>query len=148
MLPLIIICALGGFSLATFIYFKKKQPKPLICPIGHSCDPVVRSSYSHFMGIPVEVSGILYYLLIVLSYSALAMYPAMKTGWVELALVGFSGAAFLFSVYLTSVQAFILKEWCTWCLMSALLCMIIFFSTLQLSGVGVLGVLGELGIRN
>ncbi len=135
-LAIIILCALGGFSLALYIHFKKKQPAPL-CPIGHSCDPVVHSDYSRFMHIPVEILGILYYFLILLCYSLLVMYPSMKTGMVEATLLLISGLAFLFSVYLTAVQAFILKEWCTWCLFSATLCAIIFFTSLTLSNAGV-----------
>ncbi len=134
---IIILCALTGFSIALFIHFKKKQPAPLVCPIGHSCDPVVHSDYSRFMHIPVEILGILYYSLLLLCYSLLVMYPSMKTEAVEMTLLVVSGFAFLFSVYLTAVQAFILKEWCTWCLFSATLCAIIFFTSFTLSNTGV-----------
>ncbi len=132
-LAIILLCALGGLSLAIFIHFKKKQPESLLCPIGHSCDPVVHSDYSRFCCIPVELLGTLYYFLILVSYSLLFMYPAMKTESVEMVLLAVSGLAFLFSIYLTGVQAFILKEWCTWCLFSATLCAIIFFTTLTVS---------------
>ena len=40
--------------------------------------------------------------------------------------------ATLFSFYLTYIQASKLKEWCTWCLISALLCSIIFLASLAL----------------
>ncbi len=132
-LMLIILCALTGFSIALYIHFKKKEPKPLICPIGHSCDPVVRSDYSRFMCIPVEWLGILYYFLVLLAYFLLALHPALHTEAVQVFLLVVSGLAFLFSAYLTGVQAFILKEWCSWCLFSATLCAIIFFTTLTLS---------------
>lgn len=130
----IILCAFCGLLLATFIHFKKRHGVPLICPIGHSCDPVVHSDYSKFMHVPVEVLGVLYYLLIAVGYSLFAMYPSMKTGGVEIALLGISAFAFLFSIYLTAVQAFILREWCTWCLISALFCATIFLAALNLLG--------------
>ncbi|MDO8620335.1 MAG: vitamin K epoxide reductase family protein, partial [bacterium] len=143
---------LGGFSLALYIHFKKKQPAPLVCPIGHSCDPVVHSDYSRFMNIPVEILGVLYYLVVLVCYSLLFMYPWWKTGWMEVGLLSLSGVAFLFSVYLTAVQAFILKEWCSWCLFSAMLCAIIFFTTFAIADPELLpvllyGVLSELGIN-
>src|SRR3989338_2229199 len=108
---LIIFCSLCGFALAVFIHFKKRRPKPLICPIGHSCDPVVRSDYSRILGIHIEILGALYYLITLISYLALVMYPDLRTGWLSLGLLSFSAFAFLFSLYLTGVQAFILKEW-------------------------------------
>ena len=130
---LIILSALGGLSLATYIHFKKKEPKPLVCPIGHSCDPVVHSDYSRFMRIPVELLGIAYYSIILISYSLLFTYPEIKTPVTETVLLAISGIAFLFSAYLTGVQAFVLKEWCTWCLISASLCVLIFSFSLWLS---------------
>lgn len=41
-------------------------------------------------------------------------------------LLGLSLVAFLFSAYLTFIQAFTLRQWCTWCLISAGLCTLIF----------------------
>ncbi len=130
----IIFSTLCGFLLATFIHFKKRGRKPLVCPIGHLCDPVVRSDYSRLLGIPVEVLGMLYYLLILLCYSLFLIFPVLKESGLGSILVGISALAFLFSLYLTAVQAFILREWCTWCLISATLCAIIFFTGLGLSG--------------
>lgn len=142
---LIILSALGGLSLATYIHFKKKEPKPLVCPIGHSCDPVVHSDYSRFMRIPVELLGIAYYSIILISYSLLFTYPEVKTPATETSLLAVSGTAFLFSAYLTGVQAFVLKEWCTWCLISATLCTIIFFISFSVSGAEVMMLFLKIG---
>lgn len=127
----IIICAVCGFLLATFIYSKKKSRVPLICPMGHSCDPVVHSDYAQFFGIPVEVFGALYYGLVTVSYGLILLYPSLYSGLFALVLLSLSALAFLFSLYLTSVQAFVLKEWCTWCLISAALCVAIFLLGLR-----------------
>lgn len=143
MLPVVIMfCSWSGLALATFIHFKKKQQKPLVCPIGHSCDPVVHSDYSRFMKMPVEVLGILYYLIVLLSYLAFTMNLALRPAWSGPLLLCISSLAFIFSAYLTAVQAFVLKEWCTWCLISAFLCTVILLSSLQLSGVDVMGFIG------
>lgn len=133
---IIIACAFGGLSLAAFIHFKKRLHTPLVCPIGHSCDPVVHSDYSRFMDIPVEILGVLYYTIIVVAYGATLAVPALHSGMLGVALLGLSAAAFLFSLYLTAVQAFILKEWCSWCLISAMFCAVIFFVGLKLAGGG------------
>ncbi|MDO8564674.1 MAG: vitamin K epoxide reductase family protein [bacterium] len=128
----IILCSFGGLCLAAFIYFKKRQPKPLVCPIGHSCDPVVHSDYSRFMTVPVEILGIGYYAIIAAAYAATVAIPALHSGVLGTSLLGLSAVALLFSLYLTAIQAFVLKEWCTWCLISAGLCAIIFFTGLML----------------
>lgn len=133
---LLISCAVGGFLLAAFIHFKKKMSTPLVCPIGHSCDPVVHSDYSRFLGVPVEILGMGYYFLILLYYSLFSIFPASGESELEFIFIGVSTLAFMFSAYLTAVQAFILKEWCTWCLISAALCTVIFLAGLRLAGVG------------
>ncbi len=131
---LLIACAFGGLSLAAFIHFKKRLHTPLVCPIGHSCDPVVHSDYSRFMDIPVEILGVIYYTIIVVAYAATLMVPSLHSDLLGILLLGLSAAAFLFSLYLTAVQAFILREWCTWCLISATFCAVIFFVGLKLAG--------------
>lgn len=130
----LIACAFCGLSLAAFIHFKKRLHTPLVCPIGHSCDPVVHSDYARFMDMPVEILGVLYYTIIVIAYAATLMVPTLHSGLLGTLLLGLSALAFLFSLYLTAVQAFILKEWCSWCLISATLCASIFFMGLKLAG--------------
>lgn len=132
---ILIFCALGGLSLAAFIHFKKQMHHPIVCPIGHSCDPVVHSEYSRIMDIPVEILGVIYYTIIVVVYAATLAYPTLKSDILTLPILGLTTAAFLFSLYLTSVQAFILRQWCTWCLISASLCAVIFFLGFKLSGI-------------
>jgi len=129
----IIATALCGLLIAAYIHFKKNLHHPLVCPIGHSCDPVVHSKYSRFMDVPVELLGLIYYMLVVVSYTLTLAYPALSGSLLITILLYCSGGAFFFSLYLTAVQAFILKEWCTWCLISATLCALIFFFGLMLS---------------
>lgn len=131
----LIACALSGLSLAVFIHFKKRLHTPLLCPIGHSCNPVVHSDYSRFMDIPVEILGVIYYTIIVVAYAAMFMVPTLHSDLSGAFLLGLSAVAFFFSLYLTAVQAFILREWCTWCLISATLCAVIFLMGLKLAGV-------------
>ena len=148
MLPaVIIVCALCGLSLAAFIRMKKKLAKPLICPIGHSCDPVVHSDYSRFLHIPVEIFGILYYATIAIAYTATFAIPSLRSDLLTIFLLSLSTIALCFSLYLTAVQAFVLREWCTWCLLSAFLCAFILFFSL-LSADVTIGTLASFFISN
>lgn len=111
------LIAIAGFALATYIHFHKRTATPLVCPIGHHCDAVIHSDYSTFIGFPVEVLGMVYYALIVAGYWMFRAHTAFQI---------LSGAAFGFSLYLVAVQIFVLRQWCTWCLLSAALCTSIF----------------------
>lgn len=128
---IILIFAAGfGFFVSWYIRHKKLARERMVCYLGSNCDNIVHSQYSVFLGVPVEVLGMIYYSLLALSHGILVAVPAFATPSVIFALLAATSAAFLFSMYLIFIQAFTLKEFCTWCLVSAGLCTIIFFSAI------------------
>lgn len=127
-------CASLGIILSFNIHVKKKSKSPLVCPLKFHCDTVVHSDYSTFLHIPLEYLGMFYYSLIFSSYVFLFLNPALSAFKnFSLSLIFLTTFAFFFSMYLTALQAFVLKQWCSWCLISAGLCSIIFFSAVQTS---------------
>lgn len=116
---LIVAAALIGLTITINIYKKKHKKKVLVCPFGADCDSVITSDFSSFMGIGLEIYGMLYYGLIAVAYSSLILFPVLQSEMIMFVLTGLSIGAFLFSLYLTFVQAFLIKTWCSWCLMSA-----------------------------
>ncbi len=122
--------ALFGFFIAFHIYEKKKAKAPLICPLRSNCNLVIHSDYSLFCGVRVEILGILYYTTVIFYHLAVLFFPFYVLHFVTLFSLALSTFAFLFSMYLTGVQAFILKEWCVWCLTSAFLSSLIFIVTI------------------
>lgn len=123
---IIIFSALGGLSLSFHIGSKKHKQHHLVCPFGHDCDSVVQSKYSKFLGIPVEIIGILYYATVATTYAVSLAFPGFLFFHVVYIVLALTAIAFAFSLYLTFIQAFILKQWCTWCLISAGFCAVIF----------------------
>jgi uncharacterized membrane protein len=124
----IIFLAFGGFLIARYIYHHKKNVKEaLVCPLKANCDTVIHSDYSMILGIPVEVLGMFYYAGTAVAYGWVVIFPELSTPLILSGLLFASICAFLFSIYLTCIQAFALKNWCTWCIISAFLCATIFF---------------------
>ncbi len=136
---IILILGVFGFFVAKHIYNHKTKNTPLVCMVGFDCHTVVHSDYSRFLGIRVEILGMMYYVFIALSYTALFFLPnffPMMTAQDGLTpdtvlmfikmLPFLSLIAFIFSVYLIAVQIFILKKGCSWCIVSALISTIIF----------------------
>lgn len=122
---LTVTVALGGFALAGYIYKTKAKQENLVCPLDGSCDAVVTSKYSKFVGVPVELLGVLYYGFTTILYLLFFFQIIPYTTGLSLVsvLLGLSGG--LFSLYLISVQAFTLRQWCTWCVGSAFLSLLI-----------------------
>jgi uncharacterized membrane protein len=131
---LICFFAALGFGLAFYIYLKKHTKKPIVCPLKGHCDSVVHSEYSKLLGVPLEILGMFYYLIIFISYGVFIFLSDIRAhNFFALGVVFITGIAFFFSLYLTAIQALVLKAWCTWCLGSAVLCTLIFLGVVQLS---------------
>ncbi|MEY2641157.1 MAG: hypothetical protein RL150_550 [Candidatus Parcubacteria bacterium] len=131
---LILVAALIGLSITVNIYKQKHEKKPLVCPFGADCHTVVTSQFSSFLGIGLELYGAAYYSLVILTYATFILFPGTVTPWSMFIATGATIGAFLFSLYLTFVQAFLIKSWCSWCLMSAGVSTSIFiFTMIELS---------------
>jgi len=134
-----------GFLIAFYIARQKRRVHPVKCPMRGHCDTVVTSEYSRFFHVPVEYLGIFYYSFIFFSYLAFLLMPQFKYEHVLFTffILSLSLAAFLFSIYLTFIQAFLLRQFCTWCLVSAGICTVIFISAVNGSAFEFLPFLAE-----
>lgn len=126
-----IVLGLIGFSVALNICCKKRSQKPMICPLNMKCEQVLYSRYAKFLGIPLEFLGMLYYSLVIASYAIFLFFPFLKNPFFVSSVFLMSLGGFIFSLYLIFIQAFKLKEWCSWCLASAAISSTIFFLVLQ-----------------
>jgi uncharacterized membrane protein len=124
----VVFLALVGLTLAFYIHHKKAVREKFICPAGFDCETVIYSKYSKFLGVPVEDIGIIYYLVVAFSYATFLLFPQWDSESFSFTILSITTLAFIFSVYLTYIQAVLLKEWCTWCLLSAKLCTLIFIA--------------------
>lgn len=140
---IIIFTAFAGFMLAFYIRHKKASQEVLVCPLDGKCEEVVHSEYSKFFGIPLEVIGMIYYALVGISYAIFVVSPIFYSSLAIFLIFGATITAFLFSLYLTFIQAFVLKKWCTWCLVSAGFCTVIFVSALIGSSVNFIDLLAD-----
>ncbi len=138
-----IFAAFAGFSIASYIRNKKRNNQHLVCHVGSDCSAVVHSDFSKFFGIPVELLGMLYYGLTAIGHGILLAFPGFLPAWSPLFLLSLSLVGFLFSAYLIFIQAFTLKQWCTWCIFSACLCTLIFGSALFNFGSGIVMLLAQ-----
>lgn len=123
-----LVFGIAGFMLATYIYLKKQRAQPLVCPLNGECDLVTQSEYSKFLGVAVEKMGMAYYTLVISIYALHGFLPGFVPDKVMFLMTGVTIGAFIFSVYLIFIQAFVLKKWCTWCIFSACFTTFIFIT--------------------
>jgi len=126
----IALLSLIGFFIAGYLLLHRMGlVGPLMCGFG-DCDTVQLSQWSVFLGIPVPAWGVGGYTALFV-VSLLGLQPQfMAARWVSAALFGMAAFAFLFSAYLTALEAFVIRAWCQWCVVSAVLATGIFLFSL------------------
>ncbi|PIQ92087.1 MAG: hypothetical protein COV70_01445 [Parcubacteria group bacterium CG11_big_fil_rev_8_21_14_0_20_39_22] len=117
----IVVASMAGFGVSLNIYHTKTNNIALVCPTGSNCEAVTRSKYAKFFGISLEYFGMAYFSVMTFLYVALITTPSMFQDNALLLLMLMSLSAGLFSAYLLFVQAFILRKWCIWCILTGLL---------------------------
>jgi protein-disulfide isomerase/rhodanese-related sulfurtransferase len=124
---LLALSLLGLFDSAYLWWVYASPASPMICLGGGTgCDTVRASSYSHLFGVPLPAFGVLMYVTLALLIFAEGLVADRLAELLRYAVTGISGAGFLFSLYLSGIEAFVVRAWCTWCLISAVSVTLIF----------------------
>ena len=127
---LIAVLALVGIAIATYLWLHAIGVIGVLkCGTG-GCEIVQASSYARLFGVPVAFYGVVGYttlfgLALAGAQPALAA-RAWPTRWLAL----FAGAGFLFTLYLTYLELFVIHALCRWCLGSAVTITAIFVTAL------------------
>ncbi|HTP56861.1 MAG TPA: vitamin K epoxide reductase family protein [Candidatus Paceibacterota bacterium] len=123
MLSILLVCAVIGVADTTYLIWHKFAGTDVAC-IGFPkawCRRVQYARQSVTMGVPNSIWGFLMYAAILFF---VVMQPALPFWPLQLiVLIGF-----LFSLYFTYVQAFVLRAFCTWCVISALNFFVMFWA--------------------
>jgi uncharacterized membrane protein len=121
-----------GFYIAWYLANKEINNASVACgPLG-GCDTVQNSEFAIFLGLPMGVWGMLAYVFILVLWGLVAFglrapgksnpggFFKRLVVLVKPTMVAFSFFCVAFSVYLTVLEAFVIKATCTWCIGSAI----------------------------
>ncbi len=105
----------------------KRNAGPVPCHITRGCTDVLTSKYSELAGVPLSWIGLAFYVTIFsLTVFKLFEDPERPALLPMRGVFYLSGVALIISALLVGVQAFILKAFCEYCLLSAALVLTIF----------------------
>lgn len=111
-----------GFLDATYLTAQHYLGTIPPCVITTGCETVLTSEHNAVFGIPVALLGAVYYLLLFL----LAAFSLdMKREIIRFAAL-FTPIGFLASLYFVYLQLFVIKEICSYCIVSATTSTILF----------------------
>ncbi len=120
---------LGLFDALYLLWVYTSPSRPIVC-LGTGCDAVRASSYARPFGVPMPVFGVAAYLVLGLLVVAENLSSQRLGRTFQYAVICISGGGFLFSLYLTSLEAFVIHAWCAWCVTSAIVVTCIFVLSL------------------
>ena len=111
------LLALFGIADALYLTIEHVTGQSVRCTILAGCSAVLSSPYAVVAGIPLAAIGAAAYFT-VFSLAILAIFGYSIAGKL---LLPFVGAMFLVTLWLIYLQAFVIGEFCQYCLLSALI---------------------------
>lgn len=118
--------ALGGVGLATYLaMYKLGMIGTLACTVG-SCETVNLSRWATFLGIPVAVWGLGFYVVLFLVALLGTTNRFAEEPWISHALLGLTVWGVLFSAWLTYLELYVIHAVCMFCVISAILVTVTF----------------------
>lgn len=134
LVTLFLLLSLGGIIDSGYLAYEHRQKRPLQCPMDHDCSVVTESKWSSILWVRNEILGLLYYLGAMSGILFTLARPEMKTS-IHALLLLWTGAGLIFSLFLTIVQFKIIKDYCFYCLISAIITLLLFVDSLLLYGI-------------
>ncbi|RJQ13447.1 vitamin K epoxide reductase family protein [Candidatus Parcubacteria bacterium] len=130
----ILILSIVGAVNASYLYWqyrqKIKNQRPMTCLFGQDCEAVVGSQWGKTLGVKNEIVGTLFYLALI-SLSAWQLsgsdFPKIPEAVLFIAII-----AAIASSYLLVIQFSVLKNFCSWCIFSAVINYLILFTSIFL----------------
>jgi dihydroorotate dehydrogenase len=128
--------SIAGLVISIYLFIPYAQDTEVaLCATGGGCDAVKESGFSHLFGWrhwfwSLPFWGIVFYSFLII-YNLIRLAIFERLGQLELkfklkpdllAIIG----GFLFSIYLTGLEAFVIIAWCSFCLMQAVVAVLFF----------------------
>ncbi|BCX14172.1 MAG: hypothetical protein KatS3mg085_704 [Candidatus Dojkabacteria bacterium] len=119
---IMIFVSLVGLAVSTYLAYLYSQPEPIVC--ATDCELVRESKYSTLYGIKVPILGIIFYTT---SLIALFLKNNKKIGsFINFFLQIMLTTGFIYSIYLTFIEVFVINAICQWCVVSAICSLLLF----------------------
>lgn len=123
---ILVFLSLGGIYVTFYIIWHRMKKKPVVCFIGQNCEVVLESKYNALLfGIKNETLGLFFYLFLLVTVVTQMLIPSYTSAIVTVRTISVI-AAFITSLVLTYIQVRVIRSYCSWCLLSAIINALLF----------------------
>ena len=126
LLQAMIILSLVGLAIAAYLALTYTQGQAPYCAGSGGCESVQTSQYATIVaGITVPVLGVSGYITLLALILLRGRVNEQIEFYLPLLTYGAALFGFLYSAYLTYLEAFVIEAWCYWCLASTVVMTVI-----------------------
>ncbi len=120
-----------GILNASYLVWKHYKKQPLVCPLDHDCAVVTESKWSKIFFIRNEILGLLFFITLLAGILITLIVPQILTIIFLTSLV-MTTSGLLFSIFLVFIQIYVIKDYCFYCMVSALITLLLFLNSVLL----------------
>jgi uncharacterized membrane protein len=124
----VIILSLIGIFDTAYLSYARFTSSPLSCGSSGGCNAVAASEYSAMFGVPLAYAGLLFYMVVFVL--GLRLFSEGNTLFLRKFLFLVTSIGFLSSAYFVYVQAVLIEAFCIYCLVSAVMSVLLFLVSL------------------
>lgn len=125
-----LVASIIGFIDSAYLAIIKFTHTPIYCTPGlGNCESVQNSQWSTIWGVPIALLGAMAYLFLIFCFVYEKRIPLLKQYFLYL-VFGTSLFGFLYSLYLTYLELFVIHAICQWCVLSAICMTVVFIATI------------------
>ena len=122
-----VILSFIGLANSFYLVQAHVSGEPLTCGVLTGCNAVAASPYSILFGVPLASWGVLFYFAVFVLSATMLMARVRVLSRVFLLITAFG---FISSIYFTYLQFFLIEAVCMYCMLSAIIAILLFFFAL------------------
>ncbi|MBU0576268.1 vitamin K epoxide reductase family protein [Patescibacteria group bacterium] len=132
-LLLVILPFIGLFD-AGYVTYEVFSGRVPVCRPPFQCATVLENQWAYIAGLPLSFYGFIFYAIVFsLAVMNFLEIKQKRIKDVRGTLRKLATFGFLFAIYVLFLMAFVIKAWCLWCLISAIILTIFFITSRSLT---------------
>ena len=126
-----IVLSVLGLVDTVYLVYQHYKKKPLVCPLDHDCSVVTESKWNKIFFVRNDIIGLLFYLAVLIAILIQISSPDLIPNLLLLITIA-TAFGLLTSIFLVYIQLKVIKDYCFYCMISAVINLLLFVNSVRL----------------